>query len=153
MGDTERMSEFIDRAEGLLNKMEESNRMSRETHKLHEIQLVVYRDMVNESINLAERRWNSLRQVLVAIGLIIITSGTTGVVSLNDRPTKEDVANEYSTKDDVARSIGVVVDDVYDEFEGIDVFTHEESEEEASKVKIKMARELGFTSRSPKEIK
>jgi hypothetical protein len=158
MSNAGKMSDFITKAEGLLQKMDESHRRNLVTHELHEAQLKMYRDMVNDSINLAERRWNNMRQfILVVVGALLL-SGLGGGVAISERPTQKELnkqLEEYTEKDETLRGFGSFSDDVYYNFEEYGIMTHEEADEAQKETEYNLFKEIdpNYKTRSAKKIK
>ena len=151
-----RMSEFIEKAEGLLTEMNASHQRNLVTHEMHEEQLKMYRSMVTDSINLNERRWNSMRQVLVAVAFFLVSSMFTGGIAIEKRATKDDVKKTlegYTKSEYMYRGFCVITDEVYESFEEEGVMTHIESEEEKSKTRAKILKEVDpeYRTRSVKK--
>lgn len=155
MDNDTRMSEFIERAEGLLAQMEASNQKNLVTHEMHEAQLKLYREMVTDSLSLAERRWNGVRNVLVSIGLLFLASAFGGGMAVSQMPTHEDIQNlDYANKGEILRAFGVVTYDFYDTLEHSGVLTSEEAEAYDSKVKSEIVKEIlpDYVTRGAKTI-
>lgn len=156
--DESRMSEFISKATGLLEKMEASQKKQTDTFEFHKEQLKLYKGLVNDSINLAERRWNNLRQTVIAIVGFVLVSLFSGGVAIDRRPTKEEVnkqLNEYVEKDEALGAFGSFSDDMFNIFEESNVLTHDERREIQKDAERRVFLEIDptYRTRNAKKIK
>lgn len=155
MTNKDKMGEFIDEASVLLDEMKACHQRNLVTHEMHEAQLKMYRQMVTDSIDLAERRWSGMRQfVLVIVGALIL-SGLTGGVQISKRPTAEAISDEYTTKGEMLRSFGSVTNDVFHLFESEGLLTKEEVDEAIKNARTGVLREIDadYVTRSIKTVK
>lgn len=155
MDNTQKMGGFIDEATGLLEEMKASHQRNLVTHEMHEAQLVLYRQMVTDSIDLAERRWNGMRAFILVIVGSLILAGMTGGVQISKRPTAESISDEYATKGEMLRSFGSVTNDMFHLFESEGLLTKEEVEDAIKNARTGVLREIDadYVTRSIKTVK
>ena len=156
--DDNKMSEFISKATGLLEQMETSQKKQTDTFEFHEKQLELYKGLVNDSINLAERRWNNLRQTVIAIVGFVLVSLFSGGVAIDRRPTQDKIdkqLEEYTEKDEILGAFGSFSDDVFNVFEESEVLTNEERKEKQDYTERGVFFEIDptYRTRNPKKIK
>ena len=154
MNTSTEMSEFIEESRELLNKMSKFHEKNELNNEFNQQQLNSYKEMVSDSIDLAERRWNNMRQLVFAIVAIFLATGFTGGVSLSKRPTTQEVRDKYATKEEMLRSFGVATENVYEVFEDTGVLTTDQACEQAKEARMDILQEIDpYISRSLKEIK
>jgi len=164
MNNDRQMSEFLKRGNELLAKIDAKHERDIITQEMHEAQLNMYKELfrrdreaISDSIALAERRWNGMRNFVVAIVCVVLSGGWIAGDAIHDRPTNDDIVDILSKRDcasksDVARSIEVVVDDVIDIIEMETDLTHEDARKEKIDTKLRASKEItGYKSRSVKK--
>jgi len=128
------MGDFVGEARRILNEMEA-------THKLHEKQLDMYKDVMDTAIQFNkeridasekrqdtfEKRWGNMRSILIGFMGLFLVAFIGDRIELNARPTTTKIEDEYTKKSDVLQGFGSVIDDTYNTFETLQLITHEES--------------------------
>ncbi|MCK5139115.1 MAG: hypothetical protein KAQ85_04665, partial [Thermodesulfovibrionia bacterium] len=134
MNNAGRMSDFIEKAEGLLANMESKYQRDLITQEKHEALLTLYgeqskmdREIVNDSIHLTERRWSSMRLFITSIVGFVLIAGLSGGVAINNRPTKDYVDENYPTTEELFRGFAGMTDGLYEDLEEYGVMTEEEA--------------------------
>lgn len=122
------MSIVAEDARRILEKMEA-------TQELHEKQLEMYKELVNNSIShhkermdAFEKRWAVTRNLLIGVLTIFLFSFVSDKMALRSRPTNDDIAKltgEYVTKEEVLRAFGSALNDTYDTFQILGVLDTE----------------------------
>ena len=155
MNNAGRMSDFIEKAEGLLDRMEVKHQNDLIIQKTHETQLKMYRKMVTDSIDLTERRWSGMRLFITSIVGFVLIAGLSGGVAINNRPTKDYVDENYPTTEELFRGFAGMTDGLYEDLEEYGVMTEEEAEVEQLEVEKQIHSEIDphYRLRSIKKIK
>jgi hypothetical protein len=167
----ERMSDNLEKIEGVLTRMEQEREFAHKEREFQKEQLEMYRETIDKNIEFQnkeieafrerqdkeERKTSSLRNQLrwmIGVVFIVVISGT---ISIATKPSTQVVQKMISDEDcasrsSVVRAIDVTTDEIYDTFERETEMTHSEAVSEKSIINARVGREIGdYKSRSIKE--
>ena len=146
------MSEFLEEARSTLFEI-------KQFQELHNQHLQMYKDLTDKRMEIAEKaadmRWINIRNMLIGLIGVFLLSFISDKIALMDRPTNEEIKQEYTNTERLLRGFGCVVDDNYDTMELKGDLTHEEANRLRIEAKKNILREIDpdYRERSPEEIK
>jgi len=151
-----KISDALNEMKMVLSEMRTLHETGIERQKIWEQLITEMTNNNKERLNLIDKRWNCLRQIVIVFIGTFLTAALGGGFVIDKRVSDielEDRVKEFAREDDVSRAINVVIEDSYDVYEREEILTHDEAREGEGDIKRKVNREFGDNYRTAKEIK
>lgn len=134
------MSDFINKAQSILQKMELQSEKMDNTREFHEKQLSMYRETIDSQMQLYDkrmtdndRRWEGLRGTVYTVIGVLFATVFLGGISLSKKATTNDVGNtikeelkrgDYTSKGEVYNGMSLIIEDNYENLESAEAIDH-----------------------------